>query len=181
MASKVLFLACCVLATLILRSTAAQPIDFDPAVEELELAVEGYEPVPIRIHRVRRQDVFGGVDRGPGGSTAGHLGVTGPLYQNNGHRVDGRAQVAKTWNPSGPTVVGGGLDYSGPRGGASVSADHNRRLGTNVGVEGRYNVYQSPNRRTTIDAHGGYERSFGGQFGTSRPNYNVGVGLNHRF
>ena len=170
-----LLVLCCVCLS------TAQPLLLDYAEDHLlELAIEGFEPVPLLLHRVRRQEVFGGANHGPGGSTA-TLGVTAPLYNNNGHRVDGRGQVSKTWNPTGPTVVGGGLDYTGPRGGASLSADHNRHLGTNVGVDGRYNLYTSPNRRTTIDANGGYQRSFGGMYGTSRPNYNVGVGLNHRF
>lgn len=178
MAPKSVLIAFCVLSALVCLGST-QPIQFDP--EELELAIEGFEPIPLRVQRVKRQEVFGGVNRGAGGGAAGNLGVGGTVFNSNGHRVDAHGQVSKNWKPTGPTMVGGGLDYTGPRGGASITADHNRRLGTDVNAQGHYNIYQSPDRRTTVDAHGGYQRSYGGDFGTSRPNYNVGVGLNHRF
>lgn len=179
MAPKLVFIACCVLSALVCLSSS-QPIAFDPELEEMELAIEGFEPIPLQIHRVKRQEVFGGVTPGSNG-IAGNLGAAGTIYNNNGHRVDAHGQVSKTWKPNGPTMLGGGLDYTGPRGGASVTADHHRSLGTDFNARGHYNLYSSPDRRTTVDAHGGYQRTYGGNFGTSRPNYNVGVGLNHRF
>lgn len=183
MAVKFIISSCALVVVLAALSCSAQPIDFDAEQEvaEFELAIDGFEPVPLRIQRVKRQEVFGGVNRGPGGSTAGNLGVAGNLYNNNGHRLDGHGSVSKTWGPKTPTTLGGGLDYTGPRGGASVAADHNRVMGTNLNIGAHRNLYTSPNGRTTVDAHGGYQRSYGGMYGTSRPNYNVGVGLNHRF
>lgn len=148
---------------------------------ELELFIDGFEPIPLRIQRREKRQVYGGVTNGQPGGIQGTLGAGGTLYNNNGHRVDGHGQVSKNWGPKGPTTLGGGLDYTGPRGGASINAQHQHRLGTSVGAEGRYNVYSSPNGRTTVDAHGGYGRHFGGPFGNSKPDYNVGVGLNHRF
>lgn len=182
MAVKYVVLFCAVLACVAVSSS--QPIDFDPVEDEAaeyELAIEGFEPVPLRLQRVKRQEVFGGVNRGPGGGASGTLGVAGNVFNNNGHRVDAHGQVSRNWKPTGPTTVGGGLDYSGPRGGASVTADHNRRMGTNLDINAHRNLYTSPNGRTTVDAHGGYQRSYGGDFGASRPNYNVGVGMRHRF
>lgn len=176
--TSVLFLCLAVLGL-----SSAQPIELNPesSLVDFDLEVEGFEPVPIRLHRVRRQELVTDLQRVGGGGTQGTLGVAGPLFDNGSHRVDGQAHVSKTWNPNGPAVAGGRLDYTGPRAGASVQADHHRQLGTSVDARGNYNFYRSPNGRTTVDGYGGYQRSYGGQFGTSRPNWNVGATLNHRF
>lgn len=181
--STLFTLSCCVL---LLGTISAVPLAYEDnfngeALEEFQLLVDDYEPIPIRIQHRQRRQVYGGVSAGQPGGIQGTAGVGGTIYERNGHRVDGHGQVSKNWGPKGPTTVGGGLDYTGPRGGASIGAQHQHRMGTNVQAEGRYNVYSSPNGRTTVDAHGGYQRSYGGPYGTSRPNYNVGVGLTHRF
>lgn len=142
--------------------------------------MDSYAP-PSRPHyRNRRQSVFGGVSPSNGGSTA-TLGASGTLYNQGGHRVDGHGQISRTYNPTGPTSVGAGLDYQGPRGGASVNANHARHLGTDVGVTGNANVWRSHDGRSTLDANANYNRHFGGPFGTGRPDYGVGATFRHRF
>ncbi|XP_055677587.1 attacin-B-like [Lutzomyia longipalpis] len=162
------------------------PVELEDAVEELspwDVAVEPMYilPLPLAKQRVRRQTIFGGVTPGNPGGVQGTVGARGTLFENNGHRLDGHGSVSRNWHPTGPTTIGGGLDYTGPRGSASVSAQHQHRFGTTIGAEGRANLYRSPNGMTSVDAHGSYQRHFGGPFGTSRPNYNVGLGLSHRF
>lgn len=64
----------------------------------------------------------------------------------------------------------------------SVGADVSRGPdGTRVRADGQYNIHTSRDGRTTVDANAGYERTYRGPHGTSRPNYNVGVGFRHRF
>lgn len=182
--SKTIVAFCLFLAIVAASSVSSHPVDSssdEVNSVDLELSIEGFEPIPLRIQRREKRQIYGGVTNGQPGGVQGTLGASGTLYNNGGHRVDGHGQVSKNWGPTGPTTVGGGLDYTGPRGGASINAQHQHGLGTSVGAEGRYNMYSSPNGQTTIDAHGGYGRHFGGPYGTSKPDYNVGIGLNHRF
>lgn len=132
------------------------------------------------IHRYRRQ-LTGGVQAGPNGGVQGTLGAAGTLYNNNGHNVDGHAQVSKNWNPRGPTAIGGGLDYQGPRGGASLDVNHAHRFGTDVGASGNANLWKSPNGMSRLDGTANYNRHFGGPGGRSSPNYGAGLNFNHRF
>lgn len=130
--------------------------------------------------RVRRQTVFGGITPGNPGVTA-TVGAQGNIYNKNGHSVDAFGQVSKTYRPVGPTSVGGGIDYQGPRGGVLANANHVQHYGTDVGVNGNANIWRSQNGRSSLDANAGYNRHYGGPFGTGRPNYNVGATFNHRF
>lgn len=63
----------------------------------------------------------------------------------------------------------------------SVSGDVSRGPGgtTTVTGEATRNIYTSPNGKTTVDAHGQYQRTYGNPH--SKPNYNYGVGFKHRF
>lgn len=124
--------------------------------------------------------MFGGVTPGNPGATA-TLGASGNVFNQNGHRLDAHGQISRDYKPTGPTSIGGGLDYQGPRGGASVNANHMRHLGTDVGVTGNANIWRSPDRRTSLDGNASYNRHFGGPFGTGRPNYGVGATFTHRF
>lgn len=49
----------------------------------------------------------------------------------------------------------------------------------NAGVNGQ--IWQSQNGRSELNGGAGYSRHYGGQGGTGRPNYNVGVQFTHRF
>lgn len=138
--------------------------------------LQQYDAQPIRV----RRQIYGGITPGNPGKTV-TLGAQGNIYNNNGHSVDGHAQVSRTFQPAEPTSIGGGLDYKGPRAGASVNVDHVHRFGTNVGAQGNMNVWRSNNGRSTLDANAGYNQHFGGPFGNSRPNYNVGANFIHRF
>ncbi len=67
------------------------------------------------------------------------------------------------------------------RGSVSATVDRSRQTGTNVNVEAQARLWQSQNRQSTLDANANYQRNFGGQFGTGRPNYGVGLNFRHRF
>lgn len=54
-----------------------------------------------------------------------------------------------------------------------------RGMGTNLNVGGNANLYTSPNGNTRVDGNANYNRQFGGPF--PRKDYNVGVGVSHRF
>lgn len=166
--------------------TTGKDVVSAPFVLRLRRSFAESAPIPyeyveqIPSYRLRRQTVFGGVTPGNPGSTA-TIGASGTIFNQNGHRVDGHGQVSRTFNPTGPTSIGGGLNYQGPRGGASVNADHTRHLGTDVGVTGNANLWRSPNGRSNLDGTANYNRHFGGPFGNSRPNYGAGLQFNHRF
>ncbi|XP_059622751.1 attacin-B-like [Phlebotomus argentipes] len=174
---KVVFLLACAVS-----AALAYPLEYPEESVPLDLVEEllHFLPLPVR-DRVRRQTIFGGVTPGSAGGVQGTIGARGTLYENGGHRVDGHGSVSRQWHPTGPTTLGAGVDYTGPRGSASVNAQHQHRFGTSLGIEGKANLYRSPNGMTSLDATGGYQRHFGGPFGTSKPNYNVGLGLTHRF
>lgn len=146
-------------------------------LERLPVDEDAYEAMPQL--RVRRQ-VFGGITPGNPGVT-GTIGARGNIFNQNGHSLDASGQISRTFRPVGPTVVGGGLDYQGPRGGASVNANHARGFGTDLGASANANLWRSQNGRSSVDANANYGRHFGGPFGTGRPNYGVGATFNHRF
>lgn len=147
-------------------------------MERLTVDEDGYEAMPQV--RVRRQTVFGGITPGNPGVT-GTIGAKGNIFNQNGHSLDASGQISRTYRPVGPTAVGAGLDYQGPRGGASVNANHARGFGTDVGASANANLWRSHNGRSSLDANANYGRHFGGPFGTGRPNYGVGATFNHRF
>lgn len=62
-----------------------------------------------------------------------------------------------------------------------MGAEHTRHFGTDVSAGANLNLYRSPNRRTTLDANGSYNRHFGGPSGTGKPNWGAGLNFNHRF
>lgn len=59
--------------------------------------------------------------------------------------------------------------------------DRNPQTGTNLNVEAQARLWQSPDRRSTLDGTANYQRNYGGQFGTGRPNYGAGLNFIHRF
>lgn len=67
------------------------------------------------------------------------------------------------------------------RGSVTTTVERNRQTGTNVNVEAQARLWQSQNRQSTLDANANYQRNFGGQFGTGRPNYGAGLTFRHRF
>lgn len=145
--------------------------DEDPLYEHLTI---------IRPIRVRRQTVYGGLTPANPGAKA-TIGAQGNIFNNNGHSVHANGEISKTFKPIGPTSIGGGVNYQGPRAGVSGNVNHVHRFGTDVGVSGNTNIWRSPNGRTSVDANAGYNRHFGGPGGTGRPNYNGNINFNHRF
>lgn len=139
-----------------------------------------YVPIPLEHIRVRRQTVFGGITPGNPGKTA-IIGASGNIFNKDGHSLDAHGQVSRTYRPTGPTSVGGGLDYQGPRGGASINANHVHRFGTDVNAQGNVNVWRSQNGMSSLDANANYNRHFGGPFGSGKPNYGAGAMFTHRF
>lgn len=148
--------------------TFAYPLASPPSIE----------PTDDFLTRRNRRDVYGDLQRGPGG-VDGTLGGSGQLYSNGDHTVIGNGQVTREFRPNGLTTFGGGVEYKGPNSGVSLNADHNRVFGTNVGVTARHDFISTKNTQFGVNA--GYQQSFGGVFGNSRPNYNFGLGFTHRF
>lgn len=67
------------------------------------------------------------------------------------------------------------------RGSITTTVERNRQTGTNLNVEAQARLWQSQNRQSTLDGTANYQRNYGGQFGTGRPNYGVGLNFIHRF
>lgn len=134
----------------------------------------------IKPLRIRRQTIYGGLTPANPGATA-TIGAQGNVFNNNGHSINAHGQVSKTFKPIGPTSLGGGFDYQGPRAGVSGNVNHIRHFGTDVGVSGNANVWKSRNGHTKIDATGGFNRHYGGPSGHGQPNFNVGANFQHRF
>lgn len=151
----------------------------NPEFEQNDELFHEHLPV-IRPLRVRRQTVYGGLTPGNPGARA-TIGAQGNIFNNNGHSVHANGEISKNFKPSGPTGVGGGVNYQGPRAGVSGNVNHVHRFGTDVGVSGNANVWKSQNGRSSLDANAGYNRHFGGPGGTGRPNYNGNLNFVHRF
>lgn len=148
-----------------------QPIT-DPILTNEEI----HQPIRVR----RQAGLTGSITPGNPGVRA-TVGAQGNVFNQNGHSLDAHGQVSRNFRPVGPTSVGGGLSYQGPRASATADVNHIRRSGTDLSVGGKVNAFTSQNRRTTIDVGGNYNRHYGGQFGTGKPSYNVGAELKHRF
>lgn len=166
--------------TLFLNSVSSHPLDASE-VDYVNWNQQQYEMLPLYMHQRYRRQLTGGVQAGSNGGVHGSLGAAGNLYNNNGHRVDGHGDISKNWGPKGPTTIGGGLDYQGPRGGASVNANHAHRFGTDVGASGNANLWKSNNGNSRLDGTANYNQHFGGPTGRSRPNFGAGLNFNHRF
>lgn len=62
----------------------------------------------------------------------------------------------------------------------NVGVDHSRQ-GTNVAVDAQRRLWESQNRRSSLDGQANYNQHFGGPAGRQRPNYGVGLMFRHRF
>lgn len=144
--------------------------------EDLSGASEPHSKIRVR----RQSGITGSITPGNPGIT-GTIGAQGNIFNKNGHSLDAHGQVSRTYHPAGPTSVGGGLNYQGPRGGVSADVNHVHRFGTGVNVGGNANVWKSNNGRSSFDVNGNYNRHFGGPGGTGRPNHYVGGQFTHRF
>ena len=164
---KSVFVICFCIASLVTAEYQYSP--------EYTYGEEEYVLVPIS--RVRRQAATTwGVE-----GTRGTVTHTGTLVNNNKHHLQGTAFASKQFKPNGPLTAGGNLDYTHKPSGSTlgVGASNTRGLGTDVSATGRYNFYNKGN--TNAFAQGSYDRHFRGPGGTGRPNYYVGLGLQHRF
>ncbi|XP_065363370.1 diptericin-D-like [Calliphora vicina] len=56
-----------------------------------------------------------------------------------------------------------------------------RKDGFDVSLDARQNVWQSDNKRHSVDVTGGYSQHLGGPYGNSRPEYRGGAGYTYRF
>lgn len=73
-------------------------------------------------------------------------------------------------------------DNKNERGSVNVEVSENRRWGTtDLNAEARGRLWQSDDSRSSLDGNAFYQRQYGGQFGTQRPNYGGGVTFTHRF
>lgn len=132
-------------------------------------------------HARHTRQVFGGITSNNEGGVRGTIGGSKTLLNDNGHRLDGHGQLSKNWKPNGPTEIGGGLNYQGPRGGASIDANHARHLGTDLNAQGNVNLWRNHNGRSQLDGTANYNQHFGGPGGKSRPNFGAGINFVHRF
>ncbi|XP_046803438.1 diptericin-D-like [Lucilia cuprina] len=56
-----------------------------------------------------------------------------------------------------------------------------RKQGFDVSLDARQKVWESQNKRHSVDASVGYSQHLGGQYGSSRPSYRGGVGYTYKF
>lgn len=125
--------------------------------------------------------MFGGVSPNNQGGVRGTIGASGTLLNQNGHRLNGHGQLSRNWRPNGPTEVGGGLNYQGPRGGASLDANHARHMGTDINTQGNVNLWKSHNGRSQLDGTANYNQHYDGPGGRRPPSYGGGINFIHRF
>lgn len=147
--------------------------------------------------RVSAFDKILSVDRSPAGGPHVTLSHQSTLYDGNVHRLDGSASVSKSFVPTGPTTVGGQLNYTHVPSGeasrerscfsmsfvtgssASLGAQHTPHVGTNVSAVGNVNVYTSPDGSATLGVNGQYhrQRAF---HKTGKPGYGASVAFEKR-
>ncbi|KAM7347861.1 diptericin-D-like [Cochliomyia hominivorax] len=56
-----------------------------------------------------------------------------------------------------------------------------RKQGFDVSIDARQKVWESQNKRHSVDVTGGYSQHLGGQYGSSRPQFRGGVGYTYKF
>ncbi|KAM7348609.1 diptericin-D-like isoform 1-T2 [Cochliomyia hominivorax] len=56
-----------------------------------------------------------------------------------------------------------------------------RKQGFDVNLGVRQKVWESQNKRHSVDVHGGYSQHLGGKYGSSRPRFNGGVQYTYKF
>lgn len=120
----------------------------------------------------------------PGSGSQNRFDANANLFKSDTNRFD--ANAFKTFNkPSfGPSYGshGGGLTWNNARGhSAAVGFDRTPAFKeTNGFVSGKVNLWQSPNRLTSLDAYGQASKTFSGP-NRGRPNFGGGIGLSHRW
>lgn len=167
---------------LLVLAVSVVDISYSRNINDLRIYEESdsYEPLVPSYVRHKRQ-VYGSITPSDQGGARGTIGASGTLLNQNGHQLDGHGQISRNWKPNGPTEVGGGLNYQGPRGGASFDANHARHMGTDLNAQGNLNLWRSQNGRSNLDGTANYNQHFGGPGGRSRPNYGAGINFVHRF
>ncbi|KAL3265363.1 hypothetical protein HHI36_009569 [Cryptolaemus montrouzieri] len=138
-----------------------------------------YIMVPLPLSRQRRQTTYD-ISKTPKGGTNVQLGHKGTIFDDGNHKLDAGASVSKTFNPNSAPTYGGSLDYTHHSGsGLSVGAKNTPGYGTDLGVQGKYNIWREG--KATLDAVGSYNRHYGGPYGTQTPNWYGGVQLSVPF
>lgn len=135
--------------------------------------------------RVRRQATVDITHSTHTGGTSVSAQMRGNLWKNGPHRVDGHAHWSRVYgghHGTGHPLYGGGLTYShSNRAGLGVDVSRQRPFGTQVSANAKGVLWRSSNGRSSVDATGGWSKSFGGAFGTSRSNYGGTINFRHRF
>ncbi|KAK9870784.1 hypothetical protein WA026_009744 [Henosepilachna vigintioctopunctata] len=134
---------------------------------------EGVQYLVLPLSREKRQTTYD-ISKGPQGTTV-QLGHKGTIFDDGSHKVTGAGSISKTFNPNSPPTFGGNLGYSHEASGSGLNLGVQKTpgYGTDLGVEGRYNIWREG--KATVDAVGSYNRHYGGQFGTTKPNWYGGV------
>jgi hypothetical protein len=135
--------------------------------------------------RVRRQATVDVNRNTQTGSTSVSVQGQGKLWERGPHRVDGNAHYSRDFGGRQGTMhpsYGGGLAYSHSNGAsAGVDISRQRPFGTQVSAQAQGTLWRSNNGRTSVDANANWSRTYGGRFGTSRPNYGGMVTFKHKF
>nr|CAD7398227.1 unnamed protein product [Timema cristinae] len=130
----------------------------------------------VAVSRMRR--AAGGnvkVDINPSGGAVAQGHAT--VYDGSRGRLDVQGGAATR-----PLAVSGGAQYTAPngRGQAVVGVSRPGGQGTQVGVEGRATLWSSPSGAATLTGNAGWGRTYGGPYGTSRAQTNVGLNFQYR-
>lgn len=104
------------------------------------------------------------------------------MQQNQDVYREARSTLIEEYEPNQGEVINAfKREKRQDRGSVSATVERNRQAGTNLNLEAQARLWQSQNRRSTLDGTANYQRNYGGQFGTGRPNYGVGLNFIHRF
>lgn len=119
------------------------------------------------------------------GGTSVSAQAQGTPWSSGPHSVDGNAHWSRVFGGRTGTShpsYGGGLTYTrSNRASVGVDVSRQRPFGTQVSAQAQGTLWRSNNGRSTIDANAGWSRSYGGAWGTSRPNYGGMINFRHRF
>ncbi|RZB40281.1 Attacin C and/or Gloverin domain containing protein [Asbolus verrucosus] len=151
-----------VAASLCLAMAVALP--YDLAQDE-----QGQHYYLVPVSRVRRDTDWN--VQVPGGKF--DVKHSGTIFENDNHKLEGEVYGSKSFvDRRDPLEVGGSLTYNHDSGSSlSVQAEHKRHQGTNLGIEGKYNLYR--NGPFHVDVTGDYSRHYGGPSGTQHPSWNT--------
>ncbi|GLV36400.1 Attacin-A [Carabus blaptoides fortunei] len=129
--------------------------------------------------RAKRQ-LFGGVSSFPGGRTNQQFGARGSIFNTPKHDVSAWGSMSQDrWKTgSSPITYGGGVDWTAPRGGLSLSGSHTPQQTSSFTAAGTASIFKTPDHN--VNVFGSHTRAYDPNFRPLGSSTTGGLGYQHK-